>query len=63
MRDPRCDDDETMAYCTCCERRVPVGQWDWLYWNCADCAFEASLEHFPCDHGAARAAERHSEED
>lgn len=44
--------------CSCCNREcTPENRWDGLYSSCSDCAFEHSLEHFPCDHGAASARE------
>ncbi len=42
--------------CTCCEREVAsVNEIDSVYGVCHPCAFEQSLEHYPCDHGAAEA--------
>ncbi len=45
-------------HCGCCDRDVAEGEWDYLYTSCGPCAFEASLEHFPCDHGEAWQAEK-----
>ncbi len=40
-----------LIYCDCCKLEVPQKDWDMLYSMCHQCAFCASLEHFPCDHG------------
>ena len=42
-----------MRRCGCCNRDITPSHWDGIYGSCHDCAFEASLEHFPCDHGAS----------
>lgn len=47
---------ETVA-CGCCKRLVPRERIDSVYGVCAPCAFEQSLEHFPCDHGAEQTRE------
>jgi hypothetical protein len=47
-----------IRHCGCCDRDVPdSGGWDGLYGCCHNCAFCASLEHFPCCHGACGRAE------
>lgn len=38
-------------WCDCCEATLPRNQWDSTYGCCHDCAFCASLYHFPCCHG------------
>lgn len=38
-------------YCACCELEVDQHEWDLEYSRCHQCAFCASLEHFPCCHG------------
>ncbi len=43
--------------CDCCGKPCRPEEWDGLYSACHACAFEQSLEHFPCDHGTARALE------
>ncbi len=49
--------------CGCCERAVASKyDLDSIYGVCHPCAFEQSLEHYPCDHGAERATPRHGEE-
>jgi hypothetical protein len=45
---------EAVKHCDCCDRDVDEGKWDGLYTACHDCAWEQSLEHWPCDHGAER---------
>lgn len=44
--------------CTCCNREVPSYRIDGIYGVCAPCAFEASLDHYPCDHGAKEEEQR-----
>lgn len=39
-------------HCGCCNRDITASHWDGLYGSCHDCASCASLEHFPCCHGA-----------
>ena len=46
-----------MRHCGCCGRDVDSGRWDGLYGSCDHCASCASLEHFPCDHGACAMTE------
>jgi len=42
----------TKIYCKCCKLEVELNEWDFLYGSCHECAFCASLSHFPCCHGA-----------
>lgn len=43
--------------CDCCKREVPKDRIDGLYGVCGECAFEHSLDHWPCDHGESERAE------
>ncbi len=40
-----------LFHCGCCGRDVVELEWDGIYTSCNDCAFCASLEHYPCCHG------------